>query len=78
MSRSTFSDRFGAAFGRSPIAYVREVRLRKAADMLRATDRPIDAIASRVGFASRSHFSQAFRDLFGESPSVLRSRPATI
>jgi AraC family transcriptional activator of mtrCDE len=73
MSRSTFHDHFTAAFGESPISYLREVRLRKAADLLRSSQRSIPDIASRVGFASRSQFSRAFRDMFGQSPTAFRT-----
>jgi AraC family transcriptional activator of mtrCDE len=52
---------------------VREVRLREAARMLRQSSLPVDTVAGRTGFASRSHFSRAFRDLFGQSPSAYRS-----
>ena len=34
----------------------------------------VDAIAARVGFASRSHFSKAFTEQFGCSPSSYRAQ----
>jgi transcriptional regulator GlxA family with amidase domain len=73
MSRSAFAARFRASFDRTPMEYVREVRLREAAQMLRSSELPIDVVAGRAGFASRSHFSRAFRDLFGRSPSAYRA-----
>ena len=73
MSRAAFARRFRDSFGRSPIRYLRDVRLRRAARLLRGTeDLSIDAVAHRVGFGSRSHFSHAFRDLFGVSPTDFR------
>jgi AraC-like DNA-binding protein len=74
MSRSTFHAHFTTAFGTSPINYVRDVRLRKAADLLSSTDYSVREVSLRVGFESRSHFSRAFSDLFGESPTAFRSR----
>jgi AraC-like DNA-binding protein len=73
MSRSAFAERFRACFGRTPMAFVREVRLRRGAQLLRDTGMPIEAIAHRVGFASRSHFTRAFQQLFGTSPAAFRA-----
>ena len=73
MSRSAFADEFKARFNRTPMAFVREVRLRRGAELLRKTDLPVEAIAHRVGFASRSHFSRAFQRLFAMSPADFRA-----
>ena len=53
---------------------VREVRLRSAAHLLDQPELSVDAIAGRVGFSSRSHFSKAFSEQFGSSPAAFRSR----
>jgi AraC-like DNA-binding protein len=73
MSRSAYARTFLEAFGRTPIDYVREVRLRRAARLLHRGDLSVNEIAGRIGFASRSHFSRAFRDQFGCSPTKFRS-----
>ena len=73
MSRSVFAERFHRAFGCSPIRFLHDVRLRRAADLLRQSrDLSINQVADRVGFRSRSHFSQAFKDHFGASPAAFR------
>jgi AraC-like DNA-binding protein len=76
MSRTTFAKRFQRAFGRSAMDFVREVRLRAAAKMLRHTDHPTKTIASRMGYASRSNFSHAFTDFFGVTPVQYRESGA--
>lgn len=73
MSRSTFSERFHKAFGRPAMDFVREVRLRGAARLLRQTQDPIKTIAARMGYASRSNFSHAFSEFFGVAPVEYRS-----
>lgn len=73
MSRSAFARDFHRAFGRTPMTFVREVRLRRGASLLVTTSLSTGEIAHRVGFASRSHFSRAFRDYFGLTPSVFRA-----
>jgi AraC family transcriptional regulator, activator of mtrCDE len=74
MSRSTFTRHFEQCFGRTPMDYVRDVRLRRAAQLLRLGGQSIDSVASKVGFASRSHFSHAFHDQFGCSPADFRKQ----
>ena len=77
MSRSSFSERFSKAFGRPAIELLREVRLRRGADLLRATDLPVATVAERVGFASRSHFSRSFTAMYGTDPSGYRATGPT-
>jgi AraC-like DNA-binding protein len=75
MSRAAFAKQFRASFGRPPMEYVREVRLRRAAQLLRSQSHlSIEAAAHRVGIASRSQFSKAFRDHFGVSPKDFRTQ----
>lgn len=73
MSRSAFAREFHDTFGLTPMTFVRQVRLRCAADLLRGSTLTISAIAHRVGFSSRSHFSGAFAEYFDRSPSDFRS-----
>ena len=75
MSRGAFAEHFREAFGRTPIDSLREIRLRRAAQLLTATDLPVKTIASRVGFESRSYFSRAFKDFAGIDPAGYRANP---
>lgn len=72
LGRSAFAERFLATFRRTPMAFVREVRLERAAELLSSTTLDIATIAHRTGFASRSHFSRTFRDAFGVPPAEHR------
>ena len=73
MSRSVFAERFRAAFGSTPISFLHDMRLRRAAEHLRQSgDTPVEQIARRVGFNSRSHFPRTFKDHFGVSPAAFR------
>lgn len=74
MSRSAFARRFRESFGQPPLVYLRGIRLRHAAQLLRKSPPlPIASVARRSGFASRSQFSRAFRDYFGSSPTDFRA-----
>ena len=72
MSRSAFAERFAETFGRSPMSLVHDVRMQRAAQLLRQGMLSIDEVADRVGFSSRSHFSQAFKKHSGVSPARFR------
>jgi len=73
MSRSVFAERFRETFGSTPISFLHDIRLRKAAEQLRHNgSTSIEQVAHRVGFNSRSHFSRAFKDHFGVSPAAFR------
>jgi AraC-like DNA-binding protein len=76
MSRGNFAERFRKTFGRTAIDCLREIRLRRAAHLLTATDLPVKTIAHRVGFDSRSYFSRAFKEFTGSDPAGFRANPA--
>lgn len=75
MSRGVFAEHFRGAFGRTPIDCLKEIRLRRAAQLLTATDLPVKTIAFRVGFDSRSYFSRAFKEFSGIDPAGYRANP---
>jgi len=72
MSRSKFAKLFVETIGSPPMEFVARTRLHKARDLLLSTTLSVSEIANRVGFASRSHFSRAFRSAFGVDPSRMR------
>ena len=72
MTKSAFARVFTATLGQSPIDFIGRARLHKAAGLLQTTLMPIKAVAWTVGFASRSHFSRAFKAAYGTDPSAFR------
>jgi AraC family transcriptional regulator len=54
--------------------YARRCRLELAARKLRADDAPIADIAFAHGFCDQSHFTNAFRRVFGVTPAAYRRR----
>lgn len=72
MTKSAFARVFTATLGQSPIDFMGRARLHKAAGLLQTTPMPIKAVAWTVGFASRSHFSRAFKAAYGKDPSAYR------
>lgn len=63
---------FKREFGQTLYAFVTDRRLAAAHVCLLATDLPLKAVAARLGYASLSHFSQAFTRKFGYRPGQVR------
>lgn len=74
MSRSLFAERFTEAFERPPIDMLKQVRLHRAANLLRNSRVPIQMVALTVGYSSRSYFSRAFRSAYGIDPKGFREQ----
>ena len=55
--------------------FVMGVRMKKAAELLLATQLPVAEVGRRVGYREPSRFSKAFRRTYGVSPSEFRARP---
>ena len=73
MSVDQFHRRFIASFGSAPHRYVMQQRIDAAQRMLRLQpDMPIVEVALALGFATQSHFTQAFRRSTGLTPAVAR------
>jgi AraC family L-rhamnose operon transcriptional activator RhaR/AraC family L-rhamnose operon regulatory protein RhaS len=71
-SRRSFLRLFKAATGTSPIAHLIELRVQRAASLLRRTNSGITDIAFRVGFEDSNYFARQFRRIMKVSPSEYR------
>lgn len=74
MSRAAFAKRFAEAYGAGPMELLRNLRVRKAGELLHKTDLPVKRIAETVGFSSRSAFSRTFEAACGQSPGAFRKQ----
>jgi AraC-like DNA-binding protein len=72
MSRSVFSARFTAVVGEPAMQYLTRLRMQVAHERARATDEPLAALASHVGYQSEAAFCRAFKRMFGVSPGSVR------
>ncbi|HEX2539496.1 MAG TPA: AraC family transcriptional regulator [Caldimonas sp.] len=73
MSASTFARLFKGSTGETPHSFVLSRRVKRA-ELLLGGDLPLSEIALSVGFASQSHFTEAFRRRTGRTPSRARVR----
>jgi signal transduction histidine kinase/DNA-binding response OmpR family regulator/ligand-binding sensor domain-containing protein len=69
MSRMQLNRKLHALTGHSTHGVVRDFRLQRAEQLLRAGAENISGVAYDVGFSSLSHFAHAFREKFGVNPS---------
>jgi AraC family transcriptional activator of mtrCDE len=74
LSRSAFMGRFVALVGSTPMAVLRELRMRQAARQLRLNESSVERVGQAAGYTSRIAFSRAFRKAFGCDPSDYRDR----
>jgi AraC family transcriptional regulator, activator of mtrCDE len=68
LSRSAFMARFMRAIGCSPMVALRQMRMKRATDMLAARTFSVEQITRAVGYKSRSSFIRAFRQVHGSVP----------
>jgi AraC-like DNA-binding protein len=72
LSRSALSAKFTRLVGRPPLGYLTDVRLTKAAALLRTQPVTLNAVALSVGYDSEVAFSKAFKRHFGAAPGAYR------
>lgn len=69
---------FRSIIGVSPMQYVKQTRLQKAAQLLLLTDLKISDVGAQCGFQEMSYFAKAFRAQNGCTPSEYRMRSRTV
>ena len=72
MSRATLLRHFRSALGATPMIYLRNLRLRHAAELLLKTELNLKEVADRSGFQSVIYFARTFKLKFGTSPILFR------
>lgn len=73
-SVSSFKRKFKKLFQDSPARYIKNRKLKRAAELLILSQQNISEIAFDCGFNDLSNFSTSFREKFGCSPSEYRQR----
>jgi DNA-binding response OmpR family regulator len=69
MSRSNLYRKIQALTNQSTTDFIRLLRLKRAAQLLRKRSGTVSEVAYAVGFTNLSHFSKIFRQQFGQTPS---------
>ena len=69
MSRMTLYRKIQSSTGQKPTEFIRTIRLRRAAELLREGRLTITEISYATGFSSVSYFSRCFRTMYGVAPT---------
>jgi AraC-like DNA-binding protein len=68
-SRSQLYRKVKAVTGRSPVEFIRDLRLTKALSLIKENRYNLSEVALEIGFNSPSYFSKCFREKFGVKAS---------
>lgn len=68
LSQASLNRKLRGLAGVSTNQFIRLIRLRRAAEMLKTTDLSVSEIAARTGFGSSAYFAKAFKDEYGTNP----------
>ena len=74
MSRSNLYRKINSITGITPTDFVRNVRLKKAAELLKIGEFNVVEVAYSVGFNTPSYFTKSFKNLFGVLPTQYNKR----
>jgi AraC family L-rhamnose operon regulatory protein RhaS len=73
-NRTTLASRFREKTGTTVGGYLRDLRMKVAAVLLRDSTLPVQEVLERVGFQDPSQFTRRFRQATGLSPSEYRAQ----
>lgn len=73
LGRTIFYKKVRGTTGYTPNEYIRVIRLRKAAELLKEGEKNVSEVAYAVGFDNPYYFSKCFKEQFGVPPSQYRS-----
>ena len=69
MGRTTFYKKLKSLTNMSPVEFVRDIRLKRAKQLLESGEFTVTEIAYKVGFNSSGYFSTCFKEKYKVSPS---------
>ncbi len=72
MSTSKLTGIFKQGTGRTPMEYVRELRMEQACELMATSDASLGEIAEKLGFTHQGSFSEAFKARHGVTPLSYR------
>ena len=78
MTQTQLNASFRKAFDKTPLQYLRQVRIRKACSLLDRTEDSTLSIAYASGFSSISSFNRSFQELLGKTPAAFRNERRAI
>ncbi len=74
MSRSGLYKKLLTITGKTPVKFIRLMRLKRAAQWLEKSDRNVKEIAYMVGFSNPKYFARYFKEEFHMLPSAYQAK----
>ncbi len=74
MSRSNLYRKINSITGQPPTDFVKNIRLKKAAELLKNGDLTVVEVAYTVGFNTPGYFTKSFKKMFGVLPTQYNKR----
>ncbi|CAG5003087.1 Sensor histidine kinase RcsC [Dyadobacter sp. CECT 9275] len=74
MSRIHLYRKLNAIAGKTPVEFIRSVRMERAARLLEQSQLTVSEVAYRVGFNNPKYFARQFKEEFGKLPSAYLTR----
>lgn len=75
MSEAVFSRKFKRRVGKTPMRFVWDIRLERAASLIVQDQISLGEVAIRCGFSDQAHFSRKFKEAYGIAPRLYRKEP---
>lgn len=76
MSRSTLTRKLKAITGKTPLDFIRHLKMEKACQLLNDRNKTISEVALMLGYYDRKYFTICFKEEFGITPSEYRNMSA--
>jgi DNA-binding response OmpR family regulator/anti-sigma regulatory factor (Ser/Thr protein kinase) len=74
INRTTFGNKIKSLTGFTPVEFIRDIRLKRAAQLIVDTQLLIKQVASISGFSDVKYFSKSFKDKYGVTPIEYRKQ----
>jgi transcriptional regulator GlxA family with amidase domain len=78
LTSRTFARRFLAVTGRRPMAYVHDLRIERARQLLESDPQSVDDVGFAVGYADPTFFRRLFKRTTGLTPAAYRRKMARV
>jgi DNA-binding response OmpR family regulator len=75
MGKTNLYNKILSITGLTPAQFIRSIRLKRAAQLLRESQYNVSEIANIVGFGTIKYFNIHFKQEFGQTPSQYRQKP---
>ena len=74
ISRSALFKKIKTLIGISPMELIKNIRLKKAAELIEEGSDNFTQVAYKVGFKDSQHFSKCFKQIYGVTPTEYRKK----